>query len=252
MINDFGYYQSIVKNLEQVNATQGENIQKAASLMADAIAEDRLIHVYGGGGHTTLCMGEMFFRAGGLSCINPVMETGLSVFNQALKYLELCYVDQLFLDTMRYGVQGYHWNYVTEEQNPTCAGGVLRTQVGSDNYNPWGFSQPAYFNTSIAVSQDQIDGTAPAPVFEQYQMYYDEVAKNANVSTLNGFVFDISAWDAQMAEINNIYAEYGPNYKCGLTPIDDILPEMMEKLNAAGLQDIIADAQAQLDKHMGK
>lgn len=89
MINDFGYYQSIVKNLEQVNATQGENIQKAASLMADAIAEDRLIHVYGGGGHTTLCMGEMFFRAGGLSCINPVMETGLSVFNQALKYLEL-------------------------------------------------------------------------------------------------------------------------------------------------------------------
>ena len=89
MINDFGYYQSIIKNLEMVNATQGENIQKAASLMADAIAEDRLIHVYGGGGHTTLCMGEMFFRAGGLSCINPVMETGLSVFNQALKYLEL-------------------------------------------------------------------------------------------------------------------------------------------------------------------
>ena len=89
MINDFGYYQSIIKNLELVNATQGGNIQAAAALMADAIAQDRLIHVYGGGGHTTLCMGEMFFRAGGLSCINPVMETGLSVFNQALKYLEL-------------------------------------------------------------------------------------------------------------------------------------------------------------------
>ncbi len=89
MINDFGYYASIIKNLELVNATQGENIQKAASLMADAIENDRLINVYGGGGHTTLCMGEMFFRAGGLSCINPVMETGLSVFNNALKYLEL-------------------------------------------------------------------------------------------------------------------------------------------------------------------
>ena len=34
-------------------------------------------------------MGEMFFRAGGLANINPIMETGLSVFNQALKYLEL-------------------------------------------------------------------------------------------------------------------------------------------------------------------
>ena len=89
MMNDFGYYKSILENLELVNQTQEENIKKAASLMADAIAEDKLINVYGGGGHTTLCMGEMFFRAGGLSCINPIMETGLSVFNQALKYLEL-------------------------------------------------------------------------------------------------------------------------------------------------------------------
>ena len=89
MINDFGYYKSLLDNLELVNQTQEENIKKAASLMADAIEQDRLINVYGGGGHTTLCMGEMFFRAGGLSCINPIMETGLSVFNQALKYLEL-------------------------------------------------------------------------------------------------------------------------------------------------------------------
>ena len=89
MLNDFGYFESVLENLKKINETQGENIQKAASLMADAIENDRLIHVYGGGGHTTLPVGEMFFRAGGLSCINPVMETGLSVFNQALKYLEL-------------------------------------------------------------------------------------------------------------------------------------------------------------------
>ncbi len=88
-MNDFGYFESLLKNFKQVNDTQTENIQKAAKLMADAIENDRLISVYGGGGHTTLCMGEMFFRAGGLACINPIMETGLSVFNQALKYLEL-------------------------------------------------------------------------------------------------------------------------------------------------------------------
>ena len=88
-MKDFGFYQSIIDNLEQINATQGENIEKAGRMMAQAISEDRLIHVYGGGGHTTLPVGEMFFRAGGLSCINPLMETGLSVFNQALKYLEL-------------------------------------------------------------------------------------------------------------------------------------------------------------------
>ena len=88
-MQDFGYYSKIIENLEQVNKTEEPNIDAAASLMADAIANDRLIHVYGGGGHTTLPVGEMFFRAGGLANIDPVMEPALSVFNQALKYLEL-------------------------------------------------------------------------------------------------------------------------------------------------------------------
>ena len=88
-MQDFGYYRKIIENLEQVNKTEEPNIDAAASLMADAIANDRLIHVYGGGGHTTLPVGEMFFRAGGLANIDPVMEPALSVFNQALKYLEL-------------------------------------------------------------------------------------------------------------------------------------------------------------------
>ncbi|HPS52392.1 MAG TPA: sugar isomerase domain-containing protein [Phycisphaerae bacterium] len=89
MLNDFGYTDKVFANINRVRDEQSGNIQKAAELMADAISADKLINVYGGGGHTTLVMGEMFFRAGGLSNINPIMETGISVFNQALKYLEL-------------------------------------------------------------------------------------------------------------------------------------------------------------------
>ena len=91
MFNDYGYFECIQENIKKVMENQKENIELAASAMADAIENDKLINVYGGGGHTTLCMGEMFFRAGGLCNINPVMETALSVFNQALKYLELEY-----------------------------------------------------------------------------------------------------------------------------------------------------------------
>ena len=83
------YFETIKETIERINKCQELNLNKAASLMADAIEQDKLINVYGGGGHTTLCMGEMFFRAGGLANINPIMETGLSVFNQAQKYLEL-------------------------------------------------------------------------------------------------------------------------------------------------------------------
>ncbi len=89
MFNDLNYTQTVFDNIRKVMVEQEENLKAAGALMADAIAADKLISVYGGGGHTTLVMGEMFFRAGGLSNINPIMETGLSVFNQALKYLEL-------------------------------------------------------------------------------------------------------------------------------------------------------------------
>ncbi len=86
---DFNYIDNAFANVRKVAEEQGENIHKAAELMADAITADKLINVYAGGGHTTLAMGEMFFRAGGLANINPLMETALSVFNQSLKYLEL-------------------------------------------------------------------------------------------------------------------------------------------------------------------
>ena len=89
MIQDFGYIEKAIANIKEVAEKQEANIKAAATLMADAIQNDRLINVYAGGGHTTLAMGEMFFRAGGLANINPMMETALSVFNQALKYLAL-------------------------------------------------------------------------------------------------------------------------------------------------------------------
>ena len=88
-INDYSYIDKAFANVRQVAEEQGETIHRAAEHMADAIAADKLINVYAGGGHTTLAMGEMFFRAGGLANINPLMETALSVFNQSLKYLEL-------------------------------------------------------------------------------------------------------------------------------------------------------------------
>ncbi|MGI6739273.1 MAG: sugar isomerase domain-containing protein [Christensenellales bacterium] len=89
MDNSNGYLPKIVELLNKIEKEQYENIRSAASLMADAVQNDRLINVFGGGGHTTLPVGEMFFRAGGLCNINPCVETGLSVFNQARKYLAL-------------------------------------------------------------------------------------------------------------------------------------------------------------------
>jgi uncharacterized phosphosugar-binding protein len=58
---DLGFLEKAVELLKKVREGQAENVDKASDLMVGAIEKDELIHVYGGGGHTTLVMGEMFF-----------------------------------------------------------------------------------------------------------------------------------------------------------------------------------------------
>lgn len=83
------YLQDVQGRLASVEAHQAENFRKAGAMIADACEQDRLIHVYGGGGHTVMMLCEMFFRAGGLANINPIMGHDISPFCQALKYLEV-------------------------------------------------------------------------------------------------------------------------------------------------------------------
>ncbi len=189
---------------------------------------------------------------GGMNALSSHLENDPDRRDAALKYLELCYTNQLFMDTLRYGVQGYHWNYVTEEESEACAGGVLRTSAGTSSYSPWGFAQPGYFNVSIAVSQDQVNGTAKAPNMNQYDLYYDAIENDGVVSALGAFKWDSTAWESQLAEMIDIKDEYYANFATGAVSIDDVYDEFMAKMNAAGLQDMIADAQAQLDAYLGK
>src|ERR1051325_5765225 len=83
------YKKNVFGKISAVEAKQAGNIQRAGEMIADAYEEDRLIHVYGGGGHTVMMVGEMFFRAGGLANVNPIFGHDISPLCQALKYLEV-------------------------------------------------------------------------------------------------------------------------------------------------------------------
>ncbi|MEN8118439.1 MAG: sugar isomerase domain-containing protein [Bacteroidota bacterium] len=66
---------------------EGESLIKGAKLMADAIEQDRLIYIFGGGGHTTLVMQEMFWRAGGLANLSPMLDLSIHPVTPAYMYL---------------------------------------------------------------------------------------------------------------------------------------------------------------------
>ena len=80
------YLENVQSKLQSIERTQAENIARAGVMIADAYEQDRLIHVYGGGGHTVMMVCEMFFRAGGLANVNPVYGHDISPLCQATNY----------------------------------------------------------------------------------------------------------------------------------------------------------------------
>ena len=141
---------------------------------------------------------------------------------------------------------------MTDENGNVLGQCVVRTEVGRSNYTPWRFSQANYAINSIEASEAMLDGTFPAPVLDQWDHYFAAVA-DAPVSKISGFTFDYQNpidFSQQYAEISTIKEEYMKNIQCGVVDPDDPengVPAMRAKMEAAGLNDIIAEAQRQLD-----
>jgi uncharacterized phosphosugar-binding protein len=68
----------------KVKESESESIAKAALFIADAIENDGLLHVFGCG-HSQMYAEELFYRAGGLVPVNPILEPALSLRPEAPK-----------------------------------------------------------------------------------------------------------------------------------------------------------------------
>src|SRR5690348_16522897 len=68
------YLASVRKVLDEINL---EQIGQAAEVIAAALRSDGIIQVFGAG-HSSLLAQEIFFRAGGLVAVNPVLSRRLS------------------------------------------------------------------------------------------------------------------------------------------------------------------------------
>ena len=75
------YLKAVQKILNKINQKEQENIDQAAEVICEAVREDKLIHVFGTGGHSVMGAMEVFWRAGGLVPINPLFPPGISVID---------------------------------------------------------------------------------------------------------------------------------------------------------------------------
>jgi uncharacterized phosphosugar-binding protein len=79
------YTERVFELMHRVVEEEGPAVERAAALVADAIAADRLLHVFGTGGHSVMGAEELFFRAGGLVPVNAILDEGVSLGHGALR-----------------------------------------------------------------------------------------------------------------------------------------------------------------------
>jgi uncharacterized phosphosugar-binding protein len=71
------YFQAVAEILAKIQATQAENIEAAAAVLTDCVANNGLIHVFGVG-HSSLLAEEVNWRAATLAPIHAILEPSMT------------------------------------------------------------------------------------------------------------------------------------------------------------------------------
>lgn len=79
------YLHEVRERMTRLAAEEEAGLQAAANLVADTIASDHVLHVFGTGGHSVMGAEEVFFRAGGLVPVNAILDEGVMLGHGALR-----------------------------------------------------------------------------------------------------------------------------------------------------------------------
>lgn len=112
------------------------------------------------------------------------------------------------------------------------------------NYNEYQIGQSYSPDFTRALYAKNETGDAQ----KEAQSFVFEADKTAEISPLSGFTFDSTNVKTQIANCSSIITEMVPSLTAGSVDPEEKVPELIERLKEAGVDDIIAEKQAQLDE----
>lgn len=169
---------------------------------------------------------------------------------EAVELLNLINTDAYLRNLLNYGIEGVHWERVPadEEELAVAAGkdGVYDFKVRLIEERAADYSVPYWvqggmFHTYVlenepldkwSVFKEVNDASACAPSF--------------------GFDFQLEPVSAEAAAFRNVLDEFGKALYTGSVDPDKYIPLLNDKLEKAGLQDVMDEMQRQLDEWMDK
>ncbi|GGD88038.1 ABC transporter substrate-binding protein [Paenibacillus nasutitermitis] len=149
--------------------------------------------------------------------------------DKAMQFLNLVNSDPVLRNMVDSGIEGVHFNKVDDTH--------MENLPDAKNYDMPTFAMGNIMLTYLTEGD-------PEDKWAQFKTFNDA---GETAPTL-GFNFDSSKVVNELAAVQNVKGEFWPALMTGTVDPDKYLPQAIEKFKAAGLDKIIAEAQAQLDE----
>lgn len=148
---------------------------------------------------------------------------------KAMEFLNLLNTDPYLRNLVDSGIEGVHYEMISDN--------VMKNLPESKNYDMPTFSLGNHMILNLN------DGD-PENKWDEFKKFNDA----GKPAPLLGFNFDTSNVTTEIASLQNVMAEYWSPLMTGTVDPNEYLPRAIEKLNEAGLEKVIAEAQSQLDE----
>ncbi|MCH4193219.1 MAG: ABC transporter substrate-binding protein [Butyrivibrio sp.] len=150
---------------------------------------------------------------------------------RAMMFLNLLNTDPYLMTLLNYGVEGVHYNLNSD--------GLVEFTDKRSDYQPWTNGMGNV--TILTPTADQ-----GADFWTGFKSYYGE----AKQIPILGYAYDATNTETQMGAVANVVAEYMLPLCTGTVDPDEKLPEFLKKLEENGINDVLDDANKQLDAYM--
>lgn len=171
--------------------------------------------------------------------------TAISSFSkhpvEAMKLINLMNSNDEYRTVARYGIEGKHYEVVSD-------GIVQKTDLGNTNMSLNAYGQGSYVVGPVEASPFKAVPANP----NQWTELVERYEKEAVTSSAMGFAFNIEPVKNQCLAMKSIWEQYIYEMQTGTSDPEVVIPELLEQLKAVGLDEVIAEAQSQLNAFMGK
>lgn len=164
------------------------------------------------------------------SCFAVSAQCSPEVAAACVDFLGYLYTDEAVANLYTYGIEGT--DYVITD-------GVVDRTAGTATYNhsPWESTSVKAVTLELGEPENKVE-------------LYDTFNNGASGTVANGFRFDHSSVDAQYSACVNLFTEYGQSLEMGAYGVDEVeakIAEYQQKLDDAGYQEVLAEAQKQYE-----